>query len=372
MSLINQMLRDLDRRQDRTDGPGAVPPAYRKGPPRRSPWLILAFAASVPLAGLVGWLAWEQFSGASAAGSVPASASGAHAPAGSAQAAGVAHPARPRPKAASRPGASRSAPQSAHRPAQAAKPAPALRQPAAERREPAPRSAAARKVPAPPAVGVAEASPTSSDDGMESGTVRKSPRPVTPLQRAEEHYRRAYTLLSQGRQTRGEAALRQALAAAPGHEKARELLALVLIRGGRLVEAGEVLRKGLQRNPGNLKLVRIYAEVLDRQQHTPVAVRLLERYRPARIEQDPAYFALLAAYDRKLERHRQAADLYRELTRLQPDNGLWWIGLGLSLEALDQPVAAAEAYRKARDTGSLNATLRRFVAGKLQAGEDAP
>jgi len=38
MSLINQMLRDLDRRQDRAEGPGAVPPAYRMAKlPRRSP-----------------------------------------------------------------------------------------------------------------------------------------------------------------------------------------------------------------------------------------------------------------------------------------------------------------------------------------------
>lgn len=363
MSLINQMLRDLDRRQDRADGPGAVPPAYRQGrPPRRSPWLILAFAASVPLAALVGWLAWERFAAAPVAEPAPAAAVEAPRPAGPARAALAATPAGPRPEAASRPAPPPPAPAAEPRARETARaPEPAPRRPAAT-----------QQAPPPPAPAMAGAEAPSPADDASPGTVRKSPRPVTPLQRAEEHYRRAYTLLSQGRQEAGEAALRKALAAAPDHDKARELLALVLIRGGRLVEAGEVLREGLRRNPGHRQLVRIYAEVLDRQQRTAVAVRLLEQYRPARIERDPAYFALLAAYYRKQGRQQDAASLYRQLTRLRPDNGVWWIGLGLSLEALAQPAAAAEAYRKARDTGALNAALRRFVAGKLKTSPEAP
>ena len=360
MSLINQMLRDLDRRQDRTDGRGAVPPAYRQGrPPRRSPWLILAFAASVPLAALVGWLAWERFAAAPAAEPAPAAAVELPRSAGPARAALAATPAGPRPEAASRPVPPPPAPAGEPRARETARaPEPTPRRPAATRQAP------------PPAMADTEAPPPADD--ASPGTLHKSPRPVSPLQRAEEHYRRAYTLLSQGRQEAGEAALRKALAAAPDHEKARELLALVLIRGGRLVEAGEVLREGLRRNRGHRQLVRIYAEVLDRQQRTAVAVRLLEQYRPARIERDPAYFALLAAYYRKQGHHQDAASLYRQLTRLRPDNGVWWIGLGLSLEALAQPAAAAEAYRKALDTGALNARLRQFAAGKLKTSPEAP
>lgn len=360
MSLINQMLRDLDRRQDRAEGSGAVPPAYRMAKlPRRSPWPILAFVASIPLAGLVGWLAWEQFvTGAPVAAparvaSVPAITPSPK-PAPAAVSAKSPAPAKPAKHATS----------SARHPARAPVP----------EAEPAHRQVAASEAPPqslPETNETETASPPAEDAGA-PGSVRKSPRPVTPMQRAEEHYRRAYTLLTQGREAQGEAALRKALVVAPGHEKARELLALVLIRGGRLVETGELLREGLRRNPGNLKLVRIYAEVLDRQQHTPAAVRLLEQYRPATIGRDPAYFALLAAYYRKEGRHTDAARLYRQLTRLRPDNGVWWIGLGLSLESLNQPQAATEAYRKARDTGSLNAALRRFVAGKLQPVEDIP
>ncbi len=352
MSLINQMLRDLDRRQDRTDGPGAVPPAYRQGrPPRRSPWLILAFAASVPLAALVVWLAWEQFAAQPAAATASSPAPAPARVAAAESPARLASPAEP-----------------------AAAPPPVEPERREPKPEPPPRPVSSKPSPppsAPPARPAKAAEPSPPPEEETPGTVHKSVRPVTPLQRAEEHYRRAYTLLSQGRQAQGEAALRQALAAAPGHEKARELLALVLIRGGRFVEAGELLREGLQRNPGNRQLVRIYAQVLDRQQRTAASVRLLEQHRPAQVSRDPAYFALLAAFYRKQGRHADAAALYRELTRVRPDNGVWWIGLGLSLEALDQPDAAADAFRKARDTGSLNAALRRFVNARL-AATDAP
>ncbi len=347
MSLINQMLRDLDRRRGAAGNGGAVPPAYTRPAPGRSPWLILAFVAVALLAAVVGWLAWEQYAGdqakrteavvASRPKPAPAPAA---APAVTAVAKSVAKPRTP-PRVASRP-----------------EPPPAP--PAAE----TVRQAPVRK-PAPVVAAAPEGDDARSEDEATPGTVSKSARPITAMQKAEEHYRRAYTLLSQGRVEAGEAALRQALAADAGHDKARELLALVMIRAGRYVEAGELLRAGLAIHPGNRQQVQILAQVLDHQGRTAEAVQLLERHRPAAVAVDPEYVALLAAYYRKQKRHAEAAELYRRLTAARPNNGLWWIGLGLSLEALAQPEAAREAFRKARDTGSLSAPLRRFVDSRL-------
>lgn len=349
MSLINQMLRDLDRRKGAAGNGGAVPPAYTRPAPRRSPWLILAFVAVAVLAAVAGWLAWEQYTGGQATQTETVAAN--------------------RPKPASVP---------ATAPATVAKPEPQPRTPSpvASRPEPppapsVPRTETVRQTPVRKPAPVVAASPAADDtptgDAATPGTVRKSARPVTSLQRAEEHYRRAYTLLSRGQVEAGEAALRRALAADAGHDKARELLALVMVRAGRYVEAGELLREGLAIHPGNRQQVQILAQVLDHQGRTAEAVQLLERHRPTEVATDPDLVALLAAYYRKQQRHAEAADLYRRLTAARPDNGLWWIGLGLSLEALARPDAAREAFRKARDTGSLTEPLRKFVADRLAA-----
>ena len=351
MSLINQMLRDLDRRKGETPAGGAVPPAYRQPAPRRSPWLILAFLTVAVLAAVAGWLAWEQYAGNGPAQNAAKVAPQKQVAAGPATATSppVATPERkPTPSAAPRPPAK-------PEPAPVAVPAPVRKAEAPPRKRPPAVAASPPVEESPPA------------DETRAGTVRKSARPVTSLQRAEEHYRRAYTLLSRGQVEAGEAALRRALAADAGHDKARELLALVMVRAGRYVEAGELLREGLAIHPGNRQQVQILAQVLDHQGRTAEAVQLLERHRPTEVAVDPDLVALLAAYYRKQKRYAEAADLYRRLTAARPDNGLWWIGLGLSLEALARPEAAREAFRKARDTGSLTAPLRKFVADRLAA-----
>ena len=368
MSLINQMLRDLDRRKGERPAGGAVPPACRRPAPRRSPGLILAFVAVAALAAVAGWLAWEQYAGNGPARN--ASTSAAQTPV-----AAVPTPVTPPPATTPAPARPSPAARPERQPAPIPPRPPAKPAPTAPVVEPAPvRKAEAPPRERPPVVAASPSRATTppADETRAAGSVRKSARPVTSLQRAEEHYRRAYTLLSRGQVEAGEAALRQALAADAGHDKARELLALVMVRAGRYVEAGELLREGLAIHPGNRQQVQILAQVLDHQGRTAEAVQLLERHRPVEVAVDPDMVALLAAYYRKQKRHAEAADLYRRLTAARPDNGLWWIGLGLSLEALARPEAARKAFRKARATGSLTAPLRKFVAERLAATAPKP
>ena len=40
--------------------------------------------------------------------------------------------------------------------------------------------------------------------------------------------------------------------------------------------------------------------------------------------------------------------------RLRPNLGVWWVGLGISLQATNQPAAALDAYRRASAAGNLH------------------
>jgi MSHA biogenesis protein MshN len=45
---------------------------------------------------------------------------------------------------------------------------------------------------------------------------------------------------------------------------------------------------------------------------------------------------------------------------------VWWLGLGMSLQATNRPAAAQEAYRQARATGTLQPDLAALAEQRLK------
>lgn len=216
------------------------------------------------------------------------------------------------------------------------------------------------------AKGMEAATPAAeAEDAAAAGDMHKRQRPLTPAQRAEQAYRYALAEFARGDASKGEQSLRAALRMEPDYLPAREVLAGVLLRGGRLVEAGELLREGLQRAPDHALFARLYARVLLAQGQTDAAVHLLERHRHAAGAQQPDYDALLAALYQRSGRYAQAAGLYRRLVILRPGAGAWWLGLGLALEGAGKSGQAVEAYRQALGTGALPAASRTYVQQRL-------
>ena len=64
--------------------------------------------------------------------------------------------------------------------------------------------------------------------------------------------------------------------------------------------------------------------------------------------------------------HREAAEAFRAAVRLAPATGTAWLGLGISLEALDRRAEAVEAYRQAATSGVLQAELRAYAEGRVR------
>jgi MSHA biogenesis protein MshN len=193
--------------------------------------------------------------------------------------------------------------------------------------------------------------------------------PMRPEQKAELSYQNGYDHLRSQRHRQAEQSLRTALVAESGHIKARELLSGIYIKQGRWIEASELLREGLTYSPEHLTFSKLYARALMQLNQDAQAIAVLKKYAPA-VKSDPNYFAILAALYQRQNQHGHAADLYAKLVSVNPNKGVWWVGLGISLEATGRKQDALQAYGHARKTGNLHNEVARFTDNRLVALEE--
>ncbi len=197
-------------------------------------------------------------------------------------------------------------------------------------------------------------------DKAAAPTVRLSPR-----QRARLALRRAIARVEAGDDARAEPLLREALSLDHRLADARVQLASLLLRARRLVDAELALIEGLSQHHGHPALSELYARLLVERGDNARALQLLNEAGAGR-SRDPELRALRAAILMKTGDPRGAADDYRQALAGQPERAVWWMGLGVALEQSGDSRAARAAYRRAGAL-PLEPALQEFVAGRIAA-----
>jgi MSHA biogenesis protein MshN len=192
----------------------------------------------------------------------------------------------------------------------------------------------------------------------------KQVRELGPQQRAENEYRKALQAGQQGKTTEAIAGLEQALLLDPQHVGARQALIGTLLESRRADDAARKARDGLSLDPSQVGLAMILARLQTEKGELRAAIETLERTLPYGAER-PDYQAFLAALLQRDQRHKQAIEHYLVALRASPQNGVWWMGVGISLQAENRPADAQEAFKRAKATNALTPELTAFVDGRL-------
>ncbi len=231
---------------------------------------------------------------------------------------------------------------------------------------PAPTVVAKTHAQAPPAAVVPEKHSTGAADTTE---MVKVPRRPSPREQAEQDYQDAVGAARAGELGTAAQALDHALSSDAAYAPARQLLAQIYLHQGRKSDAVTLLKQGLARGGSDADRARLsdlYARILADDGKLDQAISLLQAAQPA-MAQAPDHYALLAALDQRAGDYQAAATIYNSLVELQPDSGVWWMGLGISLEHLGKPRDAVMAYRRAASAGSLEPAVQKFVDGRIAA-----
>ncbi|MGO4377716.1 tetratricopeptide repeat protein [Pseudoduganella sp. RAF19] len=186
---------------------------------------------------------------------------------------------------------------------------------------------------------------------------------VGSQQRAENEYRRALGALQDGRVSEAVAGLEQAVYLYPRHDAARQTLVGLLVERKQYADAIRHLQFAISLDPRQSNMTMLLAR-LQSEQGGP-AIETLQRglqYASGNAE----YRALLAGMLQRTQRNHEAVEQYQAALKLQPSNGVWWMGLGISLQADKRAAEAHDAFVHARDSGRLTPELQAFVERKLQ------
>ena len=201
--------------------------------------------------------------------------------------------------------------------------------------------------------------------GSAPGAIDKQMRDVTPPELAEIAFRRGATQLQEGRANAAELDFRDALKHDPSHGAARQALLGLLLDSGRNNDAEALLRKALEINPRQPRHAMVLARLEVERGEVTGAINTMVGALPY-IQSDPDFYAFLAALLQREGRHREAVDYYRAALRGVPGNGVWMMGLGISLRAANQSAEARDVFQRAIESKQLNPELRGFVERQLQ------
>jgi len=194
----------------------------------------------------------------------------------------------------------------------------------------------------------------------------KVPTPISPEQQIAGRYQDIQDLLAQNKIDEAIPKLHLFIGDYPNHLQAREMLVSLLIKEGRLQEANDVLTVGLNKYQSYTPFIKLKAHILIKQNNVSAAITLLQKYITNIDAGDVEYLALLAALHQQQGQFIQAAGLYDQLTKIQPQKTLWWIGLGVALENAGQKNAAREAYQLAYNKSDVPPDLGAFLSDKIK------
>ncbi|MEI8055620.1 MAG: tetratricopeptide repeat protein [bacterium] len=145
---------------------------------------------------------------------------------------------------------------------------------------------------------------------------------------------------------------------------ARKILIALLMQHNDINKATDYVKAGLKITPDAIELIELDARLSLIKHHPEKALKVLQKASPP-ITQEPEYYALLASVQQQLDHATIAEQIYTQLLDLDSSNANWWVGMGLALESQKKYNNALQAYKQATQLGNLSSNLQANVQERI-------
>lgn len=185
---------------------------------------------------------------------------------------------------------------------------------------------------------------------------------LSPQALAENKITQAEQAMEINDLNKAESLFEEVLLLIPEHQTARKQLAALWYGKKAYQDAINLLSQGIALAPRaeemRLMSARIYFE-------QGAAMQALNVLKPVNDSQQVELQALLASIAAEANEHDTAIDAYRKLLLLEPNAGRWWLGLAVSLDSQSQFSAASSAYSQAIAAGNLSNNAIKFARQRV-------
>lgn len=203
------------------------------------------------------------------------------------------------------------------------------------------------------------------DDRSDTASTSVPIKVISPRQRAENEFSKANMAAQAGRMDEALAGYESALLSDPTHKPSRRAWVSLLLTMKRNDEAERVLQRGMKRDPHDASFAMLLARLQVERGAVPLALETLQKNLPDAADQAD-YQAFMAALLQRQDRHQEAVAFFQKALALVPGNGVWLMGMGISLQTTQRNEEARVAYQSALASNTLSPQLQEFVRQKLK------
>jgi MSHA biogenesis protein MshN len=216
-----------------------------------------------------------------------------------------------------------------------------------------------------PPVAAPETEQAVANPPIAEGELQIKPLELSVEQRVAMYKRRGFQALEQNQPSQARVEFSKALQLEHSAHEVREQLAALVYASGDLPRAVNLLEEGLQLQPQRSSFRLMLARIFVQQQQLTQALAYLEGASPE-IAGHVDYYAMQAGLAQRLDRQQLALTSYQRLLRYEPSRARWWLGYAIANDKLANYAEALSAYRQAQMVGQLSANSSEFVASRIK------
>lgn len=185
---------------------------------------------------------------------------------------------------------------------------------------------------------------------------------LSPKALAENKITQAEQAMERHDLAKAESLFEEVLLIVPEHETARKQLAALWYGKRYYQDAINLLSQGIALAPQGEEMRLMSARIYYEQGQARQAYNILS---PVKQSTSTELQALLANTATELNEHDNAIMAYQNLIALEPDMGRWWLGMAVSLDSLGKFVLARDAYKQALARNNLSSSAMQFARQRL-------